>query len=127
MKITVSKAQLLKTLQDNREKHEETFTDALDGYYTAVIAALGEKLRLAKERKKVDLYISYSVPRNHAGDYDRAIGMLKWHTGETFELTEQEYSSYVMDNWSWTGEWRGTAKSFSASAYARNYHDDDEE
>jgi hypothetical protein len=121
MKITVSKTELLAKLQENRAKHEETFEDALVGYYKAVIDALEEKQKLARAHKKIDLYLTFTEPRNHVKDYDRVIGMLTMHTGTEFELTDQEYASYVDDNWSWAGEWHSTAKSFSAGTYAKNY------
>jgi hypothetical protein len=127
MKITVDKDKLLAALTENRAKHEETYNDALDGYFTALSELFKEKERLTRAHKDVDLYVRFSRPRNHVNDYDRAIGMLTWHTGDTFDLTDTEYSSYVMDNWAWTGEWRGTARKFSASAYDKNYTDDDDE
>jgi hypothetical protein len=127
MKSNVNKEKLLAALTENRAKHVETYNDALDGYYAAVAEFYAEQASQAKAHKKVESYLPYSRPQNHSDDYDRVIGMLQWHTAENFDLTEQEYSSYVMDNWAWTGEWRDNSRSFSSSAYAKNYGDTEDD
>jgi hypothetical protein len=115
MKITVSKQHLLTKLHENRAKHREVFEDALDGYFKACTEMLQAQLQRARDRKKPDLYMPYSIPKDHTADYDRVIGMLGMHTGTEFTLEEREYACYVDDNWSWTGEWRASASSYSMS------------
>ena len=115
MKITVSKTELLGKLRENRGKHREVFEDALGGYYTEVKKALEQQMRRIRDRKRPNLVFPYSIPRDHTSDYDRVIGMLEMHQGDSFELTEAEYAQYVNDNWSWAGEWRRSASTYSAS------------
>ena len=126
MKITVSKVQLLTKLDENRGRHRVVFEDALEGYHRAVTEWAQEQVDRARARKR-PIYFSGSIPKDHTSDYDRVIGMLGMHTGDEFTLDEREYACYVDDNWSWTGEWRNTAKTFSANAYAANYKDDEDE
>lgn len=130
MKITVSKAGLLTKLIENRDKHREVFEDALDGYYAEIIKALESQMQRVRNKKKPDLLFPYRIPRDHTGDYDRVIGMLGMHQGDSFDLTEAEYAQYVDDNWGWSGEWRNNAKNFSASSsgkFAQIYGDDDDD
>lgn len=126
MKITVSKEELLVKLHENRARHREVFEDALDGYHKAVTAWAAEQVERARRHKRPEWFPDHA-PRDHAADYDRTIGMLSMHTGDEFTLDEREYASYVDDNWTWTGEWRASSKKFSASAYDRNYKDDEDE
>lgn len=112
--ITVSKSKLLESLTKNREEHAAEFQLAIDKYRERVILELNDRLDKVKAGKDIDLYFRLPVPEEHTEDYDVAIQMLGWHTGDTLELDQHMFQQYVMNNWGW-------AKSFAAntSSYTR--------
>lgn len=99
--IRVSKAELLKTLQTNRDNHRKIFEEALEGFRKAVVRELERRLEIAKANKRVDLYIQLTQPVDQTKDYDRVIGMLNLSLDTEIELSETDYSCYVLDDWTW--------------------------
>ena len=100
VKIKVS--ELMLKVVENRNNHKNTFEKALKGYRTEVIKELEISLEDARTGRKIKRYISLEEPINQTKDYDRVIEMLKMTTDEIVELTSQEFSQYVLDQWSWS-------------------------
>ena len=110
--ITVKKAELLEKLRVNREKHQATFQTAHAGYRKALIALLTQKLADAREGKSVAPRLNLVEPTSCLGDYDRAIMMLEWSTKDETQITEEEFSKYVMDNWAWRVTFDSTTSAY---------------
>lgn len=102
-KVTVEKAVLLETLQQNRDDHRTIFEEALEGFQTTVVAELERKLADIRAGKRSDVRISLRVPEDHTGDYSRAIRMIEMSIGDTVTLSEHDFAQYVMDDWGWQG------------------------
>lgn len=103
--ITVDKTKLLTILKTNREAHNAIFNKALEGYRAKVIQKLSESIEQAKAPKgPINTYFDIVEPVDQTADYDRVIGMLHMDTEAKVELTERDYKSYVLDEWSWSND-----------------------
>lgn len=118
-KVTVNKANLRKQLLENKADHEADFKITWKEYKTVLINRLHE---LVEEGHKlepgdpIELGI-YDLPQpeNHTDDYQRAIEMLEWETGEEVVLEEHEFKQFVQDDWNWKNAFQ-TANSFYAGS-----------
>lgn len=123
-KITVSKKELLETLEKNRTEHVKDYNEALEGYRLKRISDLEEALDQVTNTLPEDVIllvrgISWTAPVSHEKDYDRAIRMLTMMIGETVEIDGTSFDNFVMDDWDWkrqTSILNNEYKSFVASA-----------
>lgn len=106
--ITVIKSDLIETLTRNKEAHAAEFQLAIKNYRVRLIKELNDRLDLVKSGKDIDLYLRLPTPEEHTNDFDLALQMLSWDTGDTTELSEYQFSEYVMNDWGW-------AKTFAAN------------
>ena len=76
------------------------------------------KFRLAAARngKRIEQYIRLPEPEDHTRDYDRVISMLEMDLTDTVELSESDYSQYVLDDWQWKRQCLGTNRAYSVKA-----------
>lgn len=118
--IVVDKAELLKVLRENRDKHHAIFVEALDGYRKRVVEELEARLTAAKSGRKFDAVIALAQPEDHTDDYDTVIGMLEMDKSDEVELDQQQYKQYVRDQWGWQGRFLGTNAAYSVTAAAMN-------
>ncbi len=115
-KIKVKKADLLGILRKNRDAHKAVFLEAQEGFRKAVVAALEQRLEVARKGKRVDQYLHLAEPENRTRDYDRTISMLEMDLSDTVELSETDYAQYVLDDWDWKRQFLGTNRAYSSSA-----------
>lgn len=104
-KITVDKNDLLTRVKANRDKHREIFLEALEGYRQHSLSTLEAKVKDIKDGKTPKIYISIDRPVDHTRDYDRIIAMLEMHKGSEFDLEEDDFAQYALDDWSWKRQW----------------------
>jgi hypothetical protein len=81
-----------------------------------VIETLETRLRLARDGKRIEQYLGLPEPVDHTRDYDRVISMLKMDLAKTVELSESDYSQYVLDDWEWKRQFLGTNRAYSVMA-----------
>lgn len=117
--ITVKKADLLKTLTANRNKHREVFEQALEGYRDAVIEALEKRLDDARKGRKIDLRLYFQEPADQTKDYDRAIAMLNMSVEDKVNLSERDFAQYVLDDWAWKEQWIGSNSAYVMAAASK--------
>ena len=103
--VTVEKKWLLEQVLINQEKHEATFKKAYANYCRKLGKLLEEHLTKVVEGKTDRVYISESPPTKHTKDYKRVVGMLTASVDDTIDLSADEFSSYVQDDWHWKQEW----------------------
>jgi len=101
MRVTCKTSEVLKKVRVNREKHSKIVNEAREGYVEKAKTALAEKMEKLKEGKIVQLYFSLQVPEDHTKEYDTVIKMLEMHQNETIELTANEVSNFIEDDWGW--------------------------
>src|SRR5271155_712033 len=114
--IRVEKTKLLETLHKNKAEHREIFLEALEGYRKAAIKLFEENLERAKAGKPFHIYFQLIQPSDQTKDYDRVIGMLELDTETHILLSEQDYRSYVLDDWNWKGTFLTSNSTYSAKA-----------
>lgn len=114
--IKVEKEKLLDILRTNREQHRAIFEEALEGWKAQVLERLEEMVKLAREGKVRDATIDLPRPSDHTSDYDRVIGMLELDVDDHVELDDQEYATYVQDDWGWRQRFLTSNSGYSQSA-----------
>lgn len=110
--ITVKKDELLKELETNRNNHARDLEEAVAGYHQAVIRGLEHALADAREGKEYRTAIQLAEPEDHVADYDRVIKMVKMSVHDQLQVTETEFSQYVLDEWHWKGRFVATSAAY---------------
>ncbi len=106
--VKVMKSELLAKIGANREQHRNEFEKALAGYRERCIEELEARLVDLRAGRRFDVAIRLPVPEDHTDDYNRVITMLEMSVDDEIEIYEQEFSQYVMDQWSWKGAFTTT-------------------
>lgn len=112
-KVKVSKDDLLKILIENRQKHLDQYNENCTEYKLAAIRKLNSIIekcqhyvdKINNENYIKDVNIDYwnlQPPKSYLSNYDQAISMLRMSVDNEVVISNQEYSHYVLDNWSWT-------------------------
>ena len=104
-KINVDKQKLLKKLRVNREIHLKEYKEVFIEYQKDTIKAIQKLLRDAKkvpEETVINTYIGTIAPTSNIKDYDVAIGMLEFSVADIFDITQQEYKQFVLNEWKWS-------------------------
>lgn len=114
--VTVSKAQLLETLQANLTKHVAEYEEARANYPAAVVEALRERADEIEvgTRKPYDYSVNLPRPHSYADEYEDAIQMLEWSTEETVELDQSQFKQYVQDEWNWKAGFTTTTSMYNS-------------
>lgn len=108
----VKKEELIGHISKNREKHISEFNIAIGKYRETAITRLKKELNAAENGLKFSLnFIHVIKPQSHEKDYDKVIGLLEMCVDDFMEITAQDYSQYVLDQWDWTHEF-STSNSF---------------
>lgn len=109
--VRVSVPKLVQTMKENRDRHQKQYEEALEGWQEDVITELTRNLEAAKaDGVDLEQYLSVHLPkpRNYTETYDQVIQMLEFGLAEEVELSSQEFSQYVMDNWNWKAQFSHT-------------------
>lgn len=116
--VTVKKADLQKKVQENRAKHQQIFEEACEGYQAEAEKLLEQHLRRVREGKRRVVNVMIPVPVNQLKDYDRVLAMLEMSVADEITLNAHEFSQYVMDEWSWKGQFLTSNSTYSGTAQA---------
>lgn len=120
-KLTFDKSEILETLRTNRDEHREIFLEALAGYEARMQEELQRRLEDLKNHRPVDQIISLEVPQDHTSEYDTVISMLERSKDEYITLSMSHYNCYVMDNWSWRGNFLANATQYGSASAAGKF------
>lgn len=104
MHTTIDKYVLRDKLKKNKETHEREFTEVWSDFIAKVIKETEVFLAEIKEStspQKDRFYLSWTKPENHSADYEQALQMLEFHTGDTLTLGPEDFQKLVLDNWDW--------------------------
>ncbi len=112
MEIEVKRVSLIVDIKENRKKHKETFEIAIEKYREKGIEVFEKNIERLKKGKMVDTYVHLIRPEDHTKDYYKIIGMLEMDIRQNIILTEEEYQNYVLDEWSWTEQWKTSTLSY---------------
>lgn len=115
-RVTVDKTVLLATLKVNRENHRAIFLEAVEGYRKQMLELLDASVERIKAGKFIQDSVYLPIPADHTKDYDRVIGMLMLSLDVTVELEEEDYASYVDDDWEWKMLFLTSNSTYSSTA-----------
>ena len=112
-KVNANVDELIEALVENFERHKREHNEACAAYRDAAHVAL--ESRLAEVDRSTDSPPSLrfpdtlAPPQDHREDYERAIGMLKFHRNSgltSIYITAEQYAAFVQDRWGWTRKWK---------------------
>jgi len=112
-RMLVDKSKLLETVKTNLEKYNVLYKASVDSYWKIAENKLTKMLERVKTKRKIDYSIGINFPSNHEEDYKLVIKMLEFSKDEVIVLTPQEFSKYVMNNWSWRNEFICTTRVYA--------------
>lgn len=112
--ITVSKAELIETLKDNREMHRTIFLQGQKVYRAKMIEELDRALDEAKNGGAIRRAFALPVPEDHTEDYDTVISMLEWDEGAKVVLSYHDFQTYVENKWGWRASFAANTESYTA-------------
>lgn len=138
--IVISKESLLSSLETNKRKHDELYNLAIDNYkravekyvenYTLFYKGAGHEYfdyapTPSEYLEKWDNESEFTFPglslqakppakpvkpSNYSDQYLSAIRRVELSIYDKFELTENEFQPYVLNNWSWKSTFTETVK-----------------
>ena len=111
--VRLDRDELVARVQENRDQHRSVFEKALEGYRERWIEELERRLRHVRRGRNINQYFSLPEPEDHTDDYDRVLTMARMSVDEVIELNEDEFAMYVMDQWSWKGNFTHTTAMYT--------------
>jgi len=114
MNIQVEKCKLLETLRKNKDQHTKDYIEAMIEYRSEVVKALTENLKEAKECGEIRTSIRLVCPVNYVKEYEKAITIFEWELQELVDLTEEQFTMYVLDQWHWSRDFAQNTMCYSA-------------
>lgn len=115
--VRVSKANLLKALEENKAEHRQIFEEAIDKWHDEVklkLARMVEQAKLGPDA--VELMVGLPRPDDHTKDYTSVIRLVTMSEDEEFELTYRDFQMYVMDEWGWQAAFLASTSAYSGTA-----------
>jgi len=102
LKVNIRTAKLIEALINNKAKHLDNYEKAVKVYFADLTTAIGKIAeQVAEGNLKTDHTLNLPKPVNNKAEYDKYINMLIASNDEMVEITAEEYSCIVEDNWSW--------------------------
>lgn len=114
--VKVKRDELVTIMTENRDRHREIFEEAVEGYRTEAVRLLEEHIDRIKNGSLIRVAVSIPMPEDHTSDYDRVIKMATMSVDDQLELTDLDFTYYVMDNWHWKRQWLTTNSAYSPTA-----------
>ena len=102
--VRVDKDFLLTKLKENRKQHKIMYEEAMGGWQKQMIDMLKGEIKKVEKDKTYTPNMYLSKPYSHVKDYDKVIGILEASLDEEFELSSDDFSRYVQDEWAWKGD-----------------------
>lgn len=115
--LKYKRTDVLEKLKTNRDKHKAAYDDAYDGFKEAVVEELKQALALAEQGKEYRLTLKQTQPREYLKNYDRAIAMFTMSSQDEIELSEAEFTQFVLDNWSWSDQFVTSTRTYGKRIY----------
>jgi TRAP-type C4-dicarboxylate transport system substrate-binding protein len=113
--VLVNRDKLLEKVKENRENHRAKFEEAMEGYKRKAIQLLEEHIDRIANNAPERVIVNLPYPVDHTEDYDRVVEQLEWSLDDTLELNEQEFNTYVRDQWGWKQAFQETHTMYSSS------------
>ena len=112
--IRVRKHELLDKLKVNREAHRDVFLKAQEGYRKKAIEELEEALVRARTDNAAQVRVFLPWPEDHTKDYDHIIAMVEMSIDDLFELNQNDFARYVLDDWEWKAQFTQSVMAYTS-------------
>jgi len=109
--VHVKKADLIKTIKENKENHIKEYDKAVMAYKEEALRQLAD-LTNKVEKGALDIKLKLIKPIDNRDNYDKIVQMFEWEVNDIVELQQDEFKEYVQDE---TNE--SIEAKFSNSAY----------
>lgn len=111
--VKVDRAKLLETLKNNRGAHVDEYEEAVQQYRVEAEKALRKRAIEIRDEKTLRTSIDLPEPVSFSEEYDRAIAMVEWSEEEQITLDEQDFRSFVLDEWTWRGRFAAMTSTYN--------------
>lgn len=111
--VKVDKDKLLEKLQENRERHINTFEEVLENYKAEAVRQLEEHIERIRSGAVERVHVVLPPPKNYEAEYDKAIAMVEWELMDVIELSQYDFQTYVLDQWAWKEDFIATSAMYS--------------
>jgi hypothetical protein len=118
MNPSIKKQDLLEVIKKNRDNHRSIFLKACEGFQKEMLKRLAQKMKVIRAGKLVDSHVGLPIPEDHTSDYNRVLKMIELDTRDTLQLTEMEFTQFVMDDWAWKHQWVTTNANYTSMVMA---------
>lgn len=112
--VTVRKNDLIEQVKTNREKHAANYEEATKVYRARALHQLRHRAAQIEADGEVDLQFKLPAPREFLSEYDQALAMLEWETGEMVTLDDLTFQNLVLDEWAWKNQYAASTQSYLA-------------
>lgn len=116
LKISVSRIELLATLNKNLTRHMQIYNEALETYKKETIKHLLRLLKDVRAGKNIPREIQTTRPYSRRDDYTSAISMLEMSKTDTIELSAHDFACFIEDKWEWRRDFLSDNCAYSATA-----------
>jgi hypothetical protein len=113
--VLVNRETVLERVKANREDHRAKFEEAIEGYKHRAIELLEEHIDRIRYKGPERVFVSLPWPEDHTEDYDRIVDQLEFSLDDKLELNEQEFNTYVRDEWGWQKNFAETYSMYTQS------------
>lgn len=113
--VRINKAVLREAVVKNQGQHRAQFEKAFEGYRQECMELLEKHLQALKADKRHIVIFMERPPEDHTDDYKRIVSMLEMSVDEVVELTELEFSQFVLDDWEWKERWTASNSKYMAA------------
>ena len=102
IEVTVKREELLERLQENREKHEQEFNQAISQWQNELQSSIESIKPNAEFEFPQSLeQLRDDCPVSHVNDYDQAIDMFGMCVTEEIKLDSDAFNTFCRDEWGW--------------------------
>lgn len=94
--IKVKKKELLEKVKANKEKHVKEYEKAVIAYKLEALEQLNT-LMVEAEKGERQLRLNLVEPVDNSNNYDKIIKMFEWEVEDLVELSQDEFTEYILD------------------------------
>lgn len=95
--MKISKASLIKKIQENKEAHLNEYNEAVEAYKKEAAKQLKQAVKDLKNGS-LKIKLNLVTPVNRVEEYDKVIEMFNWEVENEIELSQREFNEYVHDD-----------------------------
>jgi len=116
-KVNVKKDDLVDQLKVNLKKHLKDIKEVKSLRRDEVRNKMLQEVEKIEEDPKYqpESIMRFKQLTSYEADYKKAIKMAEMSVDEVIELSDDEFSKFVMDNWAWSTDFATTLSAYSGA------------